>query len=290
MKKILILLCAMTLAAVHTNAAEKNIGLQMYSLRTEIAKDFSNIDTIIAAIAKAGYKYVETANYSGDGKIYGMEPAVFAEKLRAHGLHALSCHVQKRFKKTPTRAELDEALSWWDKCIADHKAAGMKYVIMPSMPRLTKVEDIQAFCEYLNKIGDKCNAAGLKFGYHNHAFEFETKLPNKLTKYEYMLQNTDPGKVFFEMDVYWTVMGRFSPVELFKQYPGRFLVLHIKDQKELGQSGMVGFEAIFKNIDGSGAKYLIVEVEKYNMPPIESVTASLKYLNDAPYVKADYSK
>jgi sugar phosphate isomerase/epimerase len=76
---------------------------------------------------------------------------------------------------------------------------------------------------------------------------------------------------------------------LFKKYPGRFLVLHIKDDRELGESGMVGFDAIFKNLDAAGTKYLIVEVERYNRPPVESVKASLDYLNAAPFVKNDYS-
>ena len=289
MKKILPFLCLAASALTGASAAaEKNIGLQMYSLRTEIDKDFGNIDAIIAAIAKAGYKYVETANYA-DGKLYGMPPGVFAEKLRASGLHALSCHVNRRLPGKFTPDDLSAALAWWEQCIADHKAAGMRYIIMPSMPKLTKVEDLRAYCGYLEKIGEKCNAAGLKFGYHNHAFEFETKLPGNLTMYEYMLQNTDPEKVFFQMDVYWVVMGRFSPVELFKKYPGRFPVLHIKDHKELGQSGMVGFDAIFNNIAVSGARHLVVEVEKYTLPPLESVKTSLDYLNNAPFVKADYS-
>jgi len=152
------------------------------------------------------------------------------------------------------------------------------------------LEGLQAYCDYFNKIGEKCNAAGLKFGYHNHSHEFEKKYSDGSVMYDYMVTHTDPSKVFFEMDVYWTMMGRRSPVELFKKYPGRFTILHIKDEKELGESGMVGFDAIFNNIKIAGAKYLIVEVERYNLPPIESVKASLDYLNNAPFVKADYSK
>ncbi|MDR2805103.1 MAG: sugar phosphate isomerase/epimerase, partial [Dysgonamonadaceae bacterium] len=77
---------------------------------------------------------------------------------------------------------------------------------------------------------------------------------------------------------------------LFEQYPGRFEVLHIKDSKELGRSGFVGFDAIFNHIDLAKTKYLIVEVERYNIPPIESVKESLDYLNKADFVKANYAE
>jgi sugar phosphate isomerase/epimerase len=289
---LLLLLCAAVLAPARADAAGgpegKNIGLQMYSLRKEIGKNSENIDAIITAIGKAGYKYVETASYS-NGKIYGMTPAEFKAKLQTSGLFALSCHTSKRLAQNPADTNWDEIWQWWDQCIATHKAAGMKYIIVPSMPRQPSQADLQVYCDYYNRIGEKCAAAGLKFGYHNHAYEFEHKLPGGVTMYEYMLQHTDPDKVFFEMDVYWTVMGRHSPVALFKKYPGRFLVLHIKDDRELGESGMVGFDAIFKNLAQAGTKYLIVEVEKYDMNPIDSVRVSLDYLNQSSFVKKDYS-
>ena len=92
------------------------------------------------------------------------------------------------------------------------------------------------------------------------------------------------------MDVYWTVMGRKAPVDYFNQYPGRFEVLHIKDDKELGESGRVGFDAIFKNAAKAGAKYMVVEVEKYNHDPLKSVKLSYNYLKNNPYYKKDFSK
>ena len=291
--------------AIKRDVVQKNIGLQLYSLRNDIGEKFENIDEVIKKVAEMGYKYVETANYS-DGKIYGFSPAEFKAKLAANGLFALACHAGRSLPAAflpadVTQANWNEIWAWWDQCIADHKAAGFKYIITASMPQPETLESLKVYCDYYNQIGEKCNAAGLKFGYHNHAFEFEKKYPdgtrnertgarNEIAMYDFMLANTDPSKVFFEMDVYWTVMGKRSPVDMFKKYPGRFLALHIKDDKELGESGMVGFDAIFKNIEPSGAKYLVVEVEKYNLPRFESVKASLDYLNNADFVKADYSK
>jgi len=267
--------------------SQKAIGLQLYSLRDAINDKSVGIDSVIKAVGQMGYKYVETAGY-GNGKIYGFSPEDFKSKVEAAGMFALSCHVRKEMNP-----KMDSVWIWWDQCINAHKAAGMKYIVMSSMPKPTDLKQLQAYCDYYNQIGEKCNAAGLQFGYHNHHEEFEVKLPtgkaanDSISWYDYMVQNTDPSKVFFELDVYWCQVGGRLATGLFKQYPGRFALLHIKDDKELGASGYMNFEDIFNNIDPA-TKYLIVEVERYNVQP--SVKASLDFLNEAPFVKEDYSK
>ena len=99
------------------------------------------------------------------------------------------------------------------------------------------------------------------YGYHNHAHEFE-KVEGKEVMYNYMLENTNPDYVFFQMDVYWVVRGQNSPVDYFKKYPGRFKILHIKDDRELGQSGMVGFDAIFKDAATAGVQNIAARWKK----------------------------
>ena len=274
---------------------EKNIGLQMYSLRGPISDEAIGIDSVIKAVGEMGYKYVENFGYNGaDGLTYGLTPEKLKAKLEAVGVTVLSTHIRKDIPAVKTEQSLAELWAWWDKAIVDHKAMGAKYLVMPSMPTPETLEGIKEYADYYNEIGARCVAAGLKFGYHNHSFEFEKKydLPdgNAISMYDFLVQNTDPEKVFFQLDVYWAVMGRRAPVELFIEYPGRFDVLHIKDSKELGKSGMVGFDAIFNNIELAGTKYLIVEVERYNIPPIESVKESLCYLKKAEFVKANYAE
>jgi sugar phosphate isomerase/epimerase len=269
---------------------KKNIGLQLYSLRDDINKESVGIDSIISAVGRIGYKYVESASYQpAEGTVYGIQPEEFKAKVEAAGLIPLACHVVKNLDE-----DYADVMAWWDKCIAVHKAAGMSIIVQPMMETPETLERAAEYAKYFNEVGEKCNAAGLKFGYHNHAYEFEKKyeLPDgkRITLYDYLVQNTDPEKVFFELDVYWAVIGRTSPVALFKKYPGRFYMLHIKDEKELGESGMVGFDAIFRNVETAGTKYLIVEVERYDLPPVESVEKSLDYLNKAEFVKEDYSK
>ncbi len=262
----------------------KEIYLQLYSVRDDIKKDFKGT---ISSVAKTGYTGVEAAGYA-DGKFYGLSPEEFKKEIESTGMKVLSSHLNKRLNDNISATDWNEIWEWWDVAIDAHKRAGMKYVIVPSMPRLKTLADLKVYCDYYNRIGEKCNQAGMRFGYHNHDFEF-VKIENELM-YDFMLKNTDPEKVFFQMDVYWVVRGGYSPVDYFHSYPGRFEVLHIKDNKELGQSGMVGFDAIFNNTEKAGVKNLVVEVEKYNYKPLESVKMSLDYLQKHPLVKKSYSK
>lgn len=265
---------------------KKDIALQLYSLRDDIGKDY---DGTIKKAGEMGYTAVEAANY-GEGKFYGKTPEEFKASIEAAGMTVLSSHTGKGLTQQELASKnFSEAMKWWDECIAAHKAAGMKYIVTPGMEVPKTLKDLQTYCEYYNEVGKKCKENGLKFGYHNHDFEFKNKIEDKVM-YDYMIENTNPEYVFFEMDVYWVVRGGQSPVDYFNKYKNRFELLHIKDNKELGQSGMVGFDAIFKNTDTAGTKHLVVEVEQYNFTPVESVKKSLDYLIACPLVKASYDK
>jgi sugar phosphate isomerase/epimerase len=262
---------------------KKDIALQLYSLREDFKNDF---DAAIKKVGEAGYTAVEAADY-GDGKFYGKTPAEFKAAVEAEGMKVLSSHIVKQLSEKELRTkDFTAPLAWWDEAIEAHLAAGMKYIVMPWMDVPKTLADLQTYCDYYNAVGRKCKEKGLSFGYHNHAHEY-TVIEGTMM-YDYMLEHTSPELVFFQMDVYWTVMGRQSPVEYFQKYPGRFTMLHIKDHKELGQSGMVGFDAIFRNTGTAGTKFLIVEVEQYNYAPAESIRISLDYLLDCPLVKESY--
>lgn len=259
---------------------KKDIALQLYSVRDDIKKDYAGT---VKKVAEMGYTAIEAANY-GNGKFYGMSPADFKKSIESLGMKVLSSHTARQLTKEELASkDFTAAMKWWDEAIAAHKVAGMKYIGFPWMKKPEKLADLKTYCEYFNEIGKRCNAAGLTFLYHNHAFEFD-KIEGKVML-DYMIENTNPEFVSFEMDVYWVVRGQQSPVEYFNRYPNRFKLLHIKDHKELGQSGMVGFDAIFNNIEKSGAQGIVVEVERYNFTPLESVKKSYDYLNNADFVK-----
>ncbi len=277
---------SLSLPAMAGSSSKKDIALQLYSLRGDIKKDY---DSTIKKVGEMGYTSIEAAGYK-DGKFYGRTPEEFKKDIEENGMKVLSSHTHRLLSAAELKSGTfsDETMRWWDQCIAAHKAAGMKYLAFPWMKKPENLRDLKTYCNYLNEIGRRCKEAGIEFCYHNHSFEFD-KIENKLM-YDFMLENTDPKYVGFEMDVYWVVMGKQSPVEYFEKYPGRFKLLHIKDRKELGESGMVGFDAIFKHIGKAGAKYIVVEVERYSFEPEVSVKKSIEYLQNAPFVKPSYSE
>lgn len=274
---------------------KKEVCIQLYSLRTILdgvnkdGKVSESYTKLLKDLADMGYTSVETANYD-NGKFYGRTPQQFKEDCEKAGLKVLSAHTNRGLSDQELASgDFTEAMKWWKQCIADHKAAGMEYIVCPWMgvPKTTK--DLLTQCKYLNEIGKLCKQSGIKFGYHNHSHEFQ-KVEGK-TMYDVMLENTDPEYVFFEMDVFWTVWGQNSPVNYFKKYPGRFKMFHIKDYREIGQSGMVGYDAIFNNADKAGMENFVVELEQSEAPSIvDGVRISIDYLLNADFVKSSYSK
>ncbi|MGM9738128.1 MAG: sugar phosphate isomerase/epimerase family protein [Candidatus Cryptobacteroides sp.] len=269
---------------------KKEIGVQLYSLRELIGnpeKYASNHVEVFQALAEYGYTSVEAANYN-DGKFYGVEPGQFKADVEAAGLKVLSSHVNRGLSAEELASgDLTAALEWWKGCVAAHKAAGMEYMVVPHIGLPAKLADLQVYCRYLNEIGRICKDNGIKFGYHNHSHEFKKVEDNVML--DYMIENTDPELVFFQMDVYWAVYGHGAPVEYFKKYPGRFTMLHIKDHYEIGQSGMVGFDAIFDNAATAGLNDFIVEIEGFSTGDWRtSMKMCADYLLSAPFVKAAY--
>ena len=263
---------------VSAQSATKEIGLQLWSIRMDMNKDAA---ATLAEVGNMGYTFIEAASY-GDGKFYGIEPAEFKTLLNKNGLDFLSSHCGHDL---PDQDNWDKTMEWWDVCIDAHAAAGVKYIVQPSMDSkgYGSIEDLKRFCDYFNAVGEKCNDKGIRFGYHNHDKEFEEV--DGVVRYDYMLQNTDPKKVMFQLDLYWIMVGGKDAVTYFKNYPKRFEMWHVKDKKELGESGMMDFEPIFAAKRKSGAKHIIVEVEEYNYTPLVSVQKSLEYLLEADYVK-----
>lgn len=282
-------------AATLTKHKKKEVCIQLYSLRTildNVNKDGNaspEYTKLLKDLADMGYTSVETANYV-DGKFYGRTPQQFKADCEKAGLEVLSSHTNRGLSDQELASgDFTEALKWWKQCIDDHKAAGMSYIVCPWMGVPKTMKDLLTQCKYLNAVGKLCKESGIKFGYHNHSHEFQKVEGN--TMYDVMLENTNPEYVFFEMDVFWTVWGQNSPVAYFKKYPGRFKLFHIKDYREIGQSGMVGYDAIFNNADNAGVENIVVELEQSESPSIvDGVRISVDYLLNADFVKPSYSK
>ena len=257
---------------------DKYIGIQLWSVRDSMK---TAPEKTLQQLGDIGYGFIEAAGYD-NGKFYGMNPADFKNLVESNGMEFLSSHTGHPL---PDSSEWEETMKWWDQCIKAHKKAGVKYIVQPSMggSAYQSLENLEAYCDYFNAIGKKCNENEIRFGYHNHDKEF-TQLEGK-TIYDFMLQNTDPEKVFFQMDLYWVVEGDAEPVDYFEKYPQRFELWHIKDEAELGASGKMDFESMFAKSDLAGMKYAIVEIEKYNYDPIKSAEISYDYLINADFTE-----
>jgi sugar phosphate isomerase/epimerase len=257
----------------------KNIGIQLYSLRDKVGKD--GIQSVLEAVAKIGYKNLETAGY-GDGKIYGLAPADFKKRVSDLGMTFTSAHLGRSYSKDKSA----EIMAWWDQAIEAHHEAGASYMVQASMPvnDKSKLEDLQLYCEYFSMVGERAAKAGLIFGYHNHTVEFK-KIGDHVIL-DYMLNTVDPKNVCFELDVYWCQEGGANPVEYLKKYPDQFKLTHIKDDKEIGASGKMDFEAIFKQMKKNKVKDWYVEIEQYTSgDAVISAQQSYDFLAKAGYVK-----
>lgn len=266
----------MVTAAIPAGKKKKKIGLQLYSLRDDMGKD--PISTL-QKVAEMGYYSLETASY-GDGKIYGMLPDEFTKRVKDLGMKLNSCHLGGPNYTKDTHAA---AMEWWKKAIEDHAKTGMKFMIKPGLKWPDKLDDLKVQMDYFNAVGQLTAASGMQFGFHNHSHEF-TKIEDQII-YDFMINNTDAKNVCFEMDVFWVMKGGYSPVDYMKKYPKRFPLLHIKDAKEIGESGLLDFKSIFETAYSIGIKDYFVEVEQYNFEPAISVQKSYDFLAAAAYVK-----
>jgi sugar phosphate isomerase/epimerase len=250
----------------------RNIGVQLWSVKDDMGKDAAGT---LAKVAKMGYKQVEGFGYS-DGKFFGLPTDQFAKVLAENGLTMPSAHAMIT-SKDYTNGQLSDAFK---KLADDAKKVGQKYVIAPSMPGEDHSKG-KFMAEMYNKAGEHCKSMGMKFGYHNHDFEFVKY--DGVSLYKTLLDNTQKDLVTFEMDLYWVKFAKENPMEWFKKYQGRFTHFHVKDHDpikdvsvEVGE-GDINFQQIF-NSKLSGAKYFIVELENYKRPALEGIEISLNNL------------
>lgn len=275
----------------HAVQPKKEIGVQLYSMRQTLDKGgkfHNNLPGLLKSLSASGYTHVEAANYDHDkGLFYGMTPAEFKKACNDAGLKLTSSHTNRALTDEELKSgDRTEFFKWWDKTITDHKAAGCDYLVMPWMAVPKTLSDLQQQCDALSEVARRAAKQGIKFGYHNHSHEFQEVEGTKM--FDYMLEHTDPA-MLFEMDVFWAAYGHAAPVDYFNKYPGRFKLLHIKDLREIGQSGMVGFDAIFKNADKAGMENYYVEVEEFTGDPEDGIRQSADYLKKARFVKPSYS-
>ncbi|MBK7937841.1 MAG: sugar phosphate isomerase/epimerase [Lewinellaceae bacterium] len=254
----------------------KHLGLQLWSIREDMGKDAAGT---VKALAGMGYREVEGFGYN-DGKMFGMPIADFSKLLKDNGISMPSSHSAVTLKSYDEgKKSLTDATK---KMIDDAASMGQRYVVCPWMdekerPQIDKLVGVyQAAGEYARK-------AGLRFGYHNHNFEYEMRGPDNRLIIEWLLHETDPKLVAMEMDIYWVCFAKHNPLDWIKLYPGRWELCHAKDMAnsekretiEVGD-GSIDFNGIFKQSKLAGLQYYIIELEHYKTTPMQGVERARK--------------
>jgi len=251
-------------------AANSSIGVQLYTLRADIAKDAVGT---ISKVAALGYKEVESFGYK-EGKYFDMTPAEFSTFLKSKGLSHPSSHYSLAGIENNPQKVIDDAIT-----------AGQQFIIVASIPGDSRktADDYKKIAARFNKVGELCKKDGIRFGYHNHDFEFKDL--DGQVGYDILLAETDPLLVAFELDIYWASFAGKDPVTMFSQHPGRFELWHVKDMvtepkktfTEVG-SGVIDFKKIYAAAKKSGMKHFFVEQDICPGPPLDSIEKSFRYI------------
>lgn len=253
-------------------------GIQLYSVRDDMQKD--PIGTL-TELAKIGYRYVEHANYD-HRKFYGYTPKEFKKVLDDLGLQMPCGHTVMGLNHwDENNKDFTDA---WKYTIEDAAYMGQQYVISPWIdePIRKKYDSMMHFLDLFNKSGELCKKSGMKYGYHNHWFEFTDQL-NGTRIFDLMMNNINFDLVAMQLDMGNMYIAGAKASDVLNQYPGKFELIHVKDEipstnEEKFESAVLGKgiinarEATELGRKLGGTKIFIVEQEAYqNMSPLQAV-------------------
>jgi sugar phosphate isomerase/epimerase len=286
-------LAAMTAYRAHAAPAGhgplgRPIGVQLYTVREDVARDLVGT---LRALAAIGYREVELAGI----------PTKSASELRAVlsdlGLTAPSMHASMSDLQTGLQEHLDYAktlgteylvcASPWTADSRFRSAAGGAWVALAAGITL---DDWKWNAEQLNRIGERARKMGLHCGYHNHNMEFRSY--HGVVAYDELLRATDPALVTMEMDIGWVVTAGVDPLKYLKAHGDRISMLHVKDVRkdlhtgvervpaqttEVG-SGKIDWKSLFAALDAKRIRHYFVEQENFERAPMAAVKISFEYL------------
>ena len=224
-----------TLASVF--AGNHIVGVQLYSVRDDMKTPETALDSL-KKLSAMGYQYVEHANYV-ERKFYGYTAAEFKKILDDLNLKMRSGHT------VLTAQHWDDSKNdftdVWKNTVEDAATAGQKYVISPWLDEAlrTDADQLKKFMDVFNKSGELCRKYNMKFGYHNHDFEVSTKVGNE-TLYDFIIKNTDPKLVAQQIDIGNMYGSGGRALDIIKKYPGRFELMHVKDEIKAEKGEMAG--------------------------------------------------
>lgn len=273
--------CKPTKPAATVDRKSFGIGIQLYTLRDAMAAD---VPGTLKKVSDIGYKNLELAGYSG-GKFYGYAPADFKKMVTDLGMDVLSSHTQVE----AAGITMDNA-----KIMADaHAELGVLYCVQPWVEEADRnIESYKRMIGDWNQVGGIMKNVGIQFAYHNHNFEFASS-DGIVPYYDIFMPEMDPALITMEIDLFWATKAGQDPVDMFRKYPGRFQLFHLKDmltQQEpfydvvkddicsVGE-GVIDFKKILAAKETAGMKYSFVEDDNQgNGKPFEGIETSIRNL------------
>jgi len=260
-------------------------GIQLYSVRTDMKAD--PLGTL-KQLSDMGYRHVEHANYA-NRKFYGWSVSEFRKILNGFGMSMPSGHTVLDAKHWD--ASKKDFTNEWKYTVEDAAAMGQSFVISPWLEESKRksMGDLKSFMEVFNRSGEFCKKFGMKFGYHNHDFEFSEKVEGKVL-FDIILAETDPNLVMQQLDIGNMLNGGGKALEVMQQYPGRFESMHVKDEIKATEGhepfestilgkGVVPVKTIIDLGRASGTKHFIIEQESYQgKTPMECADDDLEIM------------
>lgn len=254
------------------------MGLQVYTLNSLMNSPGADTKTILKQVADIGIKELETATGSG-GLYYRHSAKEFAAIVNDLGLKWIGNHVGGLPRSTQVQAGSRNLRDNLQQIVDESSEGGCGWVICSSSS-INTMDEIKLTTDIFRKAGDAVSKSKMKFAYHNHQSEF-TPIEG-ISAFDYVLSNTDKDKVFMELDLAWATAAGMDPVELFKKYPGRFPLWHVKDLDKTSNKpcpvgkGKVDFKHIYENSKLSGVKHAFIEQD--GSKSIEDPASSVQWL------------
>ena len=256
-------------------------ALQLYSVRKEMGDDPSGT---LTKLAEMGYTHVEHANYINH-KFYGWTAAEFKRVLDDLGLKMPSGHTV--LGANHWDEQQNDFTNEWKKLVDDAAYVGQEYVVSPWLDAALRdtYDNLLRFMEVFNKCGELCKKAGMRFGYHNHDFEFSETLNGEIV-FDLIMKNTDADKVVMQLDTGNMYMANAHAKDVLGNYPGRYDNIHIKDMIKSADgsgyestvlgTGVIGIKEVIKLARKVGSELLIIEQESYQgKAPIDCMKENL---------------
>lgn len=253
------------------------LAAQFYTLR-ESTKTREGFEDALARVAAIGYQGVQL---SAVGCMNGTDPEVSAEHARGlldkFGLKCVATH-------RPVEALRDEVA----KEIAFHEALGCTYTAIGGVrwPYGASPSSYRQFLSDFAPSVSKLKASGIRFGVHNHDYEFQKDPESGGLCYDILI---DAGQdIQLEVDTYWVQHAGLDPVSLLSRIPGRIAAVHLKDKEVVEGAGPVmapvgegnlDWPAIIEACKGGGTEYLIVEQDECRRDPFDCLRSSYEYLH-----------